>query len=166
MMKKWIAFLLAISCLICVYGCEQDQKNDGNDPPPYEFVNEGVTVTPGADAKPVLEALAVKKLQESAKGSCLGGVDGEDVRYVYSGFCIETFRTSTEEEIRWVVFTDDSVETQRGIRVGSTADEVKAAYGSNNSETESLLRYQGGGTELRFTLRDGVVIGIEYTVAE
>ena len=166
MMKKWIALLLAIFCLIGVCGCKKCQKNDGNDPPPYEFVNEGVTVTPGADAKPVLEALAAKKLQESAKGSCLGVVDGEDVRYVYSGFCIETFRTSTEEEIRWVVFTDDSVETQRGIRVGSTADEVKASYGTNESETDQLLRYQSGGTELRFTLRDGVVIGIEYTVAE
>ena len=64
------------------------------------------------------------------------------------------------------MLTDDSVSTKRGIKVGSTADEVKAEYGTNASATDAMLTYQSGGSELRFTLRDGAVVGIAYTVAE
>ena len=167
-LKNWIAVLLAVVCMVSVCACK-DEKNEGNDPPPYAFVIDGVTVTPGAKAKDVLSALSSRNPTVSAKGSCLGGVDGEDVRYVYSGFYIETFRLSeghADEEIRWICFTDDSVTTQRGIKIGSTADEVKAEYGTNASATDTLLAYQSSGTELRFKLRDGSVIEISYTVSE
>lgn len=168
MMKQWLALLLAVLCLVGVCGC-QKEKNEGNDPEPYSFVIDGVTVTPGAKAKDVLAALSDRNPTVSAKGSCLGGVDGEDVRYVYAGFYIETFRLSEgheDEEIRWICFSDDSVATKQGIKLGSTADEVKAAYGENAAVTDSQLIYQSGGTELRFKLRNGSVFGIEYTVVE
>ncbi len=167
-MKKWIAVLLAAVCVIGICGCE-NEKNEGVDPEPYAYVIDDVVVTPGAKAKDVLAALSSRNPTVSAKGSCLGGVDGEDVRYVYEGFYIETFRLSEgheDEEIRWVCFTDDSVATKRGIKIGSTADEVKAEYGTNASATDELLTYQSSGTELRFKLRDGAVVEISYTVVE
>ena len=168
MMKQWLAVLLAVLCAVGICACKENQQQ-GNDPDPYSFVIDGVTVTPGAKAKDVIAALASKNPNVSAKGSCLDGVDGEDVRYAYTGFYIETFRLSEgheDEEIRWVCFTDDSVSTQRGIKIGSTADEVKAAYGTNASATDTMLPYQSSGTELRFKLRDSVVVEISYTVVE
>ena len=178
-MKKWIALLLAILCVIGFASCKdesskekkktsakEEKTEDMTDTRLYSFLHEGVSVIPGDDAKASLAALTHLQLGESAQGSCLGGVDGEDVVYVYNGFYIGTFRTSSEEEIRWVVFTDDSVSTRQGIKVGATADEVKAAYGMCSTETESLLTYRCDRTELRFELRDGAVIGIAYTVAE
>ncbi len=167
-MKKWIAVLLAAVCVIGLCACK-DEPVIGGDEELYGFAVDGVLVTPGAKAKDVLEALSSRNPTVSAKGSCLGGVDGEDVRYVYEGFYIETFRLSEgheDEEIRWVCFTDDSVATKRGIKIGSTADEVKSAYGIDGSEGDSMLTCQSGSTELRFKLRDGVVVEISYTVVE
>ena len=167
MMKQWIAVILAMLCVVGICACKKNEPQV--DPEPYSFVVDGVTVTPGAKAKDVIAALASKNPAVSAKGSCLDGVDGEDVRYAYTGFYIETFRLSeghADEEIRWICFTDDSVSTQRGIKVGSTAEDVKAAYGTNASATDELLTYQSGGTELRFEIKNGVVDEISYTVVE
>ena len=168
MMKQWMAVILAVLCVVGICACKDDEPQ-GNDPEPYSFVVDGVTVTPGAKAADVLAALSSKNPTVSAKGSCLGGVDGEDVNYVYDGFYIQTFRLSEghpDEEIRWIFFTDDSVSTQRGIKIGSTAEEVQYLYGTNASATDTLLTYQSGGTELRFELRGGVVSEIAYTVSE
>ena len=167
--QKLISFGLALLCLFGLCACKDENAADGNDPAPYSFVIDGVTVTPGAKAAEVLTALSSKNPTVSAIGSCLGGVDGEDVNYVYDGFYIQTFRLSEghpDEEIRWIFFTDDSVTTQRGIKIGSTAEEVEYLYGTSASATDTLLTYQSGGTELRFKLRDGVVIEIFYTVKE
>ena len=161
----------ALLCLLFVFdlvSCKDQTSNEGNDPEPYSFVVDGVTVTPGAKASSVLAALASRQPSVSAQGSCLGGVDGEDVNYLYSGFSIHTFRLSEghpDEEIRWVILSDDSVATQRGIRIGSSLQDVKNAYGVG-TETPTLITYLSAGVLLRFSLRDGVVTGIAYTVAE
>ena len=164
-MKKWIALVLAVLCAVTLIACK-DETNKGGDGELYAFVIDGVGVIPGNDAKPVLEQLQSRKLGESAKGSCLGGIDGEDVLYDYGNFVIKTFRTAEEEEIRWVSLADDSVSTKKGIKVGASVDAVKAAYGEPTQESDALLMYRCGETELRFTLRDGAVKGIEYTVTE
>ncbi len=166
-LKRWIAVLLAAVCVMGLGACKEDESQ-GVDPVPYSFVFDGVTITPGEKAKDVLAALSAHDPNVSAKGSCLDGADGEDVRYVYTGFYIETFRLSEgheDEEIRWIVFTDDSVSTQRGIKIGSTLQEVKDEYGSG-VETDSLITYLTAGVHIRFSLRDRVVVGISYTVAE
>lgn len=166
-MKKIFAVLLAAVCLLAFCACK-DEKGEGVDPDPYSFEIGGVAVTPGAKAADALAALASRSPVVSSKSSCLGGVGGEDVNYVYDGFYIQTFRLSEghpDEEIRWIIFSDDSVATKRGIKIGSTLQEVKDAYGAG-TETESLISYVSAGVSLRFTLRDGAVIGIAYTVAE
>ena len=166
-MKKALAMLLAAVCLLAFCACKE-KKGEGADPLPYSFVTDGVTVTPGVKAADTLAALSSRNPAVSFKSSCLGGVGGEDVNYVYDGFYIQTFRLSEghpDEEIRWIVFSDDSVTTQKGIKIGSTLQEVKDAYGAG-TETEALISYVSSGVSLRFTLRDGAVIGIAYTVAE
>ena len=167
LMKKALAVLLAAVCLLVFCGCKEE-KTEGVDPEPYSFVTDGISVTPGVKAADTLAALSSREPTISSKSSCLGGVGGEDVNYVYNGFYIQTFRLSEgdpDEEIRWIIFTDDSVTTQRGIRIGSTLQEVKDAYGVG-TETEFMISYLSAGVSLRFTLRDGAVIGIDYTVAE
>ena len=166
-MKKILAVLLAAVSLLVFCACKDDE-GEGVDPDPYSFAIDGVTVTPGARAADALAALASRNPTVSSKSSCLGGVGGEDVNYVYDGFYIQTFRFSEghpDEEIRWIIFSDDSVTTKRGIKVGSTLQEVKDAYGEG-TETESLIFYVSAGVSIRFTLRDGAVTGIAYTVAE
>ena len=166
-LNKWLTVLLAVLCLVALVSCKKDEPKTGDEP--YAFVVDGVKVTPGEKAANVLNALASREPATSSKGSCLGGVDGEDVNYVYQGFRIQTFRLSegdVNEEIRWVTLTDDSVKTEKGIAIGATVEAVKETYGNPTEETGSTLIYRRGKTELRFYTRDGAVIGIAYTVSE
>jgi hypothetical protein len=163
--RNWIALLLAMLCAIGFCACQKDEPKDE----PYAFVVDGVKVIPGEKASGALGALASRNPSVSAKGSCLGGVDGEDVNYVYQGFRIQTFRLSegdANEEIRWITFMDDSIKTEEGIAIGATVEAVKEAYGEPAETTGGTLIYRRGGTELRFGTRDGVVSGISYTVSE
>jgi hypothetical protein len=165
MKKLWILCLAAILCLPMLFAC------NGKQPPsnglPFSFLADGqTTVYPGMMASEVLEALSAKNPQISVKASCLGGVDGEDVTYVYQGFRIQTFRTASSEEIRWVILSDDSVKTMEGISIGDTVDTVKSAYGEPSETTDTLLTYVREQVKLRFVIRDGTVRSIEYTVAE
>lgn len=164
MKKLLILCLAALLCLPMLFAC-----NGKEQPPtetPYAFRVDGILVQPKAEAKGALDALSAKNPQISVKASCLGGVDGEDVTYVYQGFRIQTFRTASSEEIRWVILSDDSVKTVEGIAIGDTADAVKSAYGEPSEKTDTLLTYVRGQVKLRFSYRDGVVTNIEYTVAD
>ncbi len=167
--NQWLAVLLAALCLLSLVACKGDEAESSDSEDAFVFVTDGVRVIPGAKASDALTALASKNPATSSKGSCLGGVDGEDVNYVYAGFRIQTFRLKegdANEEIRWVTLTDDSVKTEEGIAIGSTVEAVKEAYGEPVETTSSTIIYRSGKTELRFETRDGAVIGIAYTVAE
>ena len=169
--NRWLIALLAVACLISIVACKGDEPQIGGDGELYGFLIDGVKIIPGAKASDALTALASQNPAVSAKGSCLGGVEvaGEDVTYVYAGFRIQTFRLKEgdpDEEIRWIIFTDDSVKTAEGIAIGATVDAVKETYGNPTEETGSTLIYRSGKTELRFDTRDGAVNGISYTVSE
>lgn len=165
MRKKVLAWGLALLCMLLAVSCGDDTKpHDGLEP--YSFVVDGVVFTPGADASSVFAVWKGKTPQISVKASCLGGVDGEDVTYVYDDFRIQTFRSSEGEELRWVILMSDAMATTKGIAVGSAVDQVKATYGEPVEESDSLLVYLQGGTKLRFKHREGAVTSIEYTVAE
>ena len=169
--NRWLIALLAVACLMSIVACKKDQTENGGNDDSFYFEVGGVKAYPAGRAPYVLTALESRKPAVSAKGSCLGGVEvaGEDVTYVYAGFRIQTFRLSEgdpNEEIRWIIFTDDSVKTAEGIAIGASADAVKAAYGNPTEETGATLIYRRGKTELRFDTRDGAVNGISYTVSE
>ena len=167
--NRWLIALLAIACLMSIVACKKDQTENGGNDDSFYFEVDGVKAYPAGRASYVLTALESRKPAVSAKGSCLGGVDGDDVNYVYAGFRIQTFRLSEgdpNEEIRWIIFTDDSVKTAEGIAIGASADAVKETYGTPAEETGSTLIYRRGKTELRFDTRDGAVNGISYTVSE
>ena len=168
--KQWIAWLLSIVCLLALVACNGggnggEQTGEGE---PYSFVINGSVITPGEGVGSLFVTLNGEAPQISVKASCLGGVDGEDVTYSYKSFRVQTFRSQAngEEQIRWVILSDDSVETVKGIAIGDTVEQVKQAYGEPTRTTDSLLIYQRGGTLLRFKQRDGGITNIDYTVAE
>ena len=162
-----MSLILLLSLCACSGGEDPLAGSQGT---VYSFTAaEGVTLTPGAKAAEALAALAHLNPTVSAGKSCLGGVDGEDVTYVYPGFRVQTFRLSEghpDEEIRWVILSDDSVKTAEGAAIGDAAEAVRTIYGEPAEASDTLLTYLRGGVKLRFALRDGVVKSIEYTVAE
>ena len=171
MKVRMSACLLSLIFVLSLCACGgKDTTPDGGEETVYSFAAaEGVTLTPGAKAAEALAALAHLSPTVSAGKSCLGGVDGEDVTYVYPGFRVQTFRLSEghpDEEIRWVILSDDSVSTAKKVAIGAPVEFVRSVYGEGTTETESLLEYRGGATLLRFGLREGRVVSISYTVAE
>ncbi len=164
-MKRWMACLLGLLlCMSAFCACKEDVPEQKGEP--YSFAVDGIAFTPGGDAGAPLAAWKGAAPQISVKGSCLDGVDGEDVTYVFTDFRIQTFRTGASEVIRWVILQSDAVKTGKGIAIGDSAEQMKTAYGQPTEETASLSVYESGGTRLRFTHRDGVITKIEYTVSE
>ena len=62
-----------------------------------------------------------------------------------------------------IVLADDSVSTPEGISIGSSRDEVIAAYGENFTENATgTLIYTDGATKLMVGFADGSVSAIHY----
>jgi hypothetical protein len=61
-----------------------------------------------------------------------------------------------------VSLLDDSVATDKGIYLGSTLDEVIAAYGNEYSAEGTSYVYRLGETKLTFIIEDDTVTSITY----
>lgn len=90
--------------------------------------------------------------------------EGLDKTYTYPGFQIITRPDGDSDYVNSILFTDDSITTQEGIYIGSTAEDVTAAYGEGDV-TGSAIMYTKNNTTLSFILENGKVISIEYLPA-
>lgn len=122
---------------------------------------EGYAVSVNADMSQVLAALGEPQSYFEA-ASC--AFEGLDKTYTYSGFVITTRPEKDRDLINSILLTDDSVTTPEGIYIGSTAEDVVAAYGEG-SRTETSLSYTEGAYALSFILENDAVISIEYLPA-
>ncbi len=136
---------------------DQIEKNDG-----FAFVYEGVTIRPGADMSAICDKLSAYQINYTESPSC--GYIGLDKVYTYMGFVINTYPEGDKDYVLKVSFTDDSVKTPEGIGVGSTVEEVKAAYG-DATEVMGTLSYKNGCT-LQILIKDGKVKNITYLSAD
>jgi hypothetical protein len=125
---------------------------------------KGVTLTLDADATAVLSALGEYRAFAET-GSCYG--DGKDRVYEYTSFKLKTYTNGDAEYILAIeIFNDadESIATPEGIRIGSTADAVTAAYGEANEASDSRIVYLRADdkVKLQFLIRDGAVTNIQY----
>ena len=155
-MKRFISFALACLMLVCFVGCDGGEvaKN-------YVFSANGVEIKFGGEANAVVSALGeAQNLVETP--SCGGGAE-PDREYTYAGFKFNTVNENGVNKIVKIVLTDDSVSTPEGISIGSSRDEVIAAYGENFTENATgTLIYTDGATKLMIGFADGSVSAIHY----
>ena len=155
-MKRFISFALACLMLVCFVGCDGGEvaKN-------YVFSANGVEIKVGGEANAVVSALGeAQNLVETP--SCGGGAE-PDREYTYAGFKFNTVNENGVNKIVKIVLTDDSVSTPEGISIGSSRDEVIAAYGENFTENATgTLIYTDGATKLMIGFADGSVSAIHY----
>ena len=105
----------------------------------------------------------------STAPSCV--FEGEDKEFDFGDLLISTNPNPDGTKDIWysVYITSEDFPTARGIRVGSSLDEVKAAYGSNFFwESQSIITFSISGIEgditspcIQFTVTDGIVTAIE-----
>lgn len=125
----------------------------------YVFTFKSQPVTIGAAAKPILDALG-EPINFFESPSC--AYQGMDRIYTYAGVEITTYTQGETDYVYSVAIIDDSVSTPEGIALGASADDVKAAYGTDFSESENQLMYRKADTDLKFVFADGDLVSIEY----
>ena len=156
MMKRFISLTLVCLLLVGFVGCD-----GGSEAKNYAFNAKGVEIKVGGDANAVVSALGeAQNLVETP--SCGGGAE-PDREYTYAGFKFNTVNENGKNVIVKIVLTDDSVSTPEGISIGSSRDEVIAAYGESFTENASgTLTYTDGTTKLMIGIKDGAVSAIHY----
>lgn len=122
---------------------------------------DGVAVTIGAEADPIISQLGTPGLVNSSD-SC-GGFVGKDYVYTYMGFRVSTTPADGYQMICKVELTDDSVKTPEGLYIGMSRADAEAAMEGYSVETVGVnLSYSTETVMLNVTFRDGYVSGIIY----
>lgn len=84
--------------------------------------------------------------------------------YVYGDYEI-TYNALKEDGVEYPYILDvetDSISTSRGIKVGSTKEEVISAYGEAEELKSGALNYSFDGFDIVFGLENGKVSNINY----
>lgn len=125
----------------------------------YVFQVNGTEIAMHADAEPVLAALGdAKNYFESA--SC--AFEGMDKEYTYNGFIVRTYPQGDKDCIASVDLLDDTVETAEGIAIGSSLQDVAAAYGPVEAGAKSVHYGEGSDMELIILFENDTVASIQY----
>lgn len=173
-MKKFAAILLTLTMVITLCACGGTSSNPGPDtgttkpqgntgsttPVGYTFTYNDYQFGVDMIADVPLANLGEPKDKYTSESCAFGG---EDTVYYYNSIQVSTNNEYGYERIYSIYLEDDLVSTEEGICVGSTAEDVKAAYGEPGDKSSDLcLIYEKDGMTLNFNLVDGVVSTILY----
>lgn len=111
-----------------------------------------------------IAANTVDLISEEAKyfeaESC--AYNGIDKIYTYNDYSVTFYEGEGRDGISAIAIMSDLVETNEGIAVGSTEEEVRGVYGEPVQETETLMLYEDNSVELRIILGNGKVTSIQF----
>lgn len=86
-----------------------------------------------------------------------------DTIYTFAGFALYTYRAEDKSIIYLIELKDDTAATREGAKVGMTAGEIEALYGTGYTESGVIRSYPlGKDATLDFTMEDGKAALIEY----
>lgn len=158
-MKK-LVILLALA-VVLLAGCgkangnKENTTTEANKALEVSYTINEVKVVPGTD---FAEAYAVlgepKEFTEAA--SCY--FDGNDKVFTYEGFEVRTYPSGDKDFVLDICLQSDEYKTDKGITIGSSVEEVIAAYGEAYELTGKTYKYtyDNGKYIYFFTLNDVV----------
>lgn len=123
----------------------------------YAVIVKGVTIPLNGDMRNYTALLGEPDAFSSAK-SCTEA--GDDKVYTYGGIVIYTYITNGADIIS-LIEIEGSESLIKGVRIGSTREEVIAAYGSSYIEDGSELLYEMGNKTLGIQMNGETVSFIE-----
>lgn len=169
-MKRILALALALMLLLCGCGGKEDKGGNNETTKAPAKVTEssitlnGVAVSIGGD----LTADMLKKLGEPSEKTespnCV--YEGAVYDYIYAGFSLQVNQQEGKNTLLMVTITDPAYKTDKGVKIGDTADTVKNAYGEATEGNNYYLVYTEKGFETTFNLSDGAVEEIVYAAVE
>ncbi len=125
----------------------------------YVLVYGGCTLPMNADFAPLLAYLGEPASYFEAE-SC--AFDGLDKTYTYDGVEINTYPDDDIDRVSSIRILTDAVSTPEGITIGSTPEEVTAAYGDGYDAVGQQYTYEDGDCLLSILFQDGRAISVEY----
>ncbi|SCW68228.1 hypothetical protein SAMN02910456_02571 [Ruminococcaceae bacterium YRB3002] len=127
----------------------------------YVLEVNGTKIRVNTDAKDVIAALGDDYIYFEAP-SCAGIGMSKTYTYNNAAFVINTVPVGNIDLISNVGIFLDTVTTPEGIFIGSSKDDVIAAYGQPTSDVGDTLVYEKNDTMLVISMNEGVVAGIAY----
>ncbi|MCL1951955.1 MAG: hypothetical protein FWF60_03925 [Oscillospiraceae bacterium] len=168
-MKKLTAILFAGLFALALAACDTNPPNPEKTNPTQSapgsvqdiyFSPKGVKLEMGAAPAPALEALGEPKSTLPCKSCAL---QAEDIDYAYPGFVLTvTYPEQGDDYITGILLTNDDYTVPGGVTIGSTLEEVVAAYGAGYEETNGFYKYTQGKSTLEFSIIGGKVAQIVY----
>lgn len=168
-MKRIFALLLCLVLAIGLVACDsgKDKDKDKKDETEQGSTNfymtyNNVKIELLADANAVIEKLGAP-ISQSEMGAC--GDQGTVVKYVYDNIELFVLKNGSKATVDQITLKSDLVKTSEGITVGATKDDVINAHGKDYAKCDdNEIRYTSGNKNLKFRLRDGSVVGVDYMV--
>ncbi len=163
-MKRILA--LALAALFLLTGCggkdkKEPQKQEENTA--YDGIVLGdVTVHLGEELTDAQKETLGNPVETQEFPSCISGAT--DTKYVYNDFSLQVYPHEDTQRLQIVELLTNTYATEKGVRVGDTAEAVKKAYGEPIDEAKFYIDYAlTESITLSFELKDGVVEKIVYT---
>lgn len=174
-MKKFVAIAMAAVLALSLCACGEDTPKEPEassksteatnpvtqGPVGYTFTHNGVQFGVDMSAAKVVEALGEYTDRAETESCAFGGMD---VDYYYPDFVINTNTEDGYERIYSIRLVSDMVETEEGVCLFQSADDVTAAYGQAAQTTDTSMVYEKDGMTLTFLLTDGEVSSIQYYI--
>jgi hypothetical protein len=129
-------------------------------PSGYYFTLNGVIITANAEMAPIAEALGEPTSYFESESCAFQGLDKV---YTYGSVVISTYPVDGVDYVYTIELKDDTVETPEGLCIGSTKDDVTAAYGTATTESDTALSYEKDDCVLAFIFDGDSVANITYT---
>lgn len=159
---KILAVLAVVACVVTLFSAcnsEDGDDEDEDDAGIYSVTYNDIKIVLGKSADKALKKLGAPKSSVSA-GECIGF--GEVIQYTYNGMLLNVLKSDTATTVDKIVFTDDSLSTSEGIRIGMSADDVIKKHGTPTEQTDAKIEYKSGSCILRFAISNGAVKDIHY----
>ena len=126
----------------------------------YTFTYGSTTIAMNADTAPIVAALGEPK-KYTEEESC--AFEGLSKTYFFGSFYLETYPDGDTDRVYCVWLVDDSVNTEEGIYIGATQQQVEDAYGAQWYNGKNAYVVKTGDCVLTIILENGVVNSIQYT---
>ena len=126
----------------------------------YVPAYQGCALPANADFAPLLAYLGDPVNYFEAE-SC--AFEGLDKTYTYDGVEIVTYPDEDVDRISSVRILSEAVSTPEGITIGSTPEDVTAAYGEDYTAMGQQYTYEDGDCLLSVLFQDGKAVSVEYT---
>jgi len=175
MKKRILIFAILAAMLLGACSAAAPQTQDTSDLVAGQFgendlifIYNGSAYPLNSDAAKLLEALG-EDYETTTAPSCV--YVGEDKQFDFKNMSIFTYPTDGKDLIDDIYFYGGDFETPKGIRIGSTLEEVKAQYGEGEKVGSSYVYALSGSAKdlkspkLTFEMSDGIVSGISFYAA-